>query len=260
MKYVGWLALSLAIAGCGGGGGGGGGGGAGGLTPEETAVLARSILEDCQAGQIDAVLENLEPIRDLLTDQTPNPPAFEITSLDLVQANVGWAVDLDNDGTDDVTGVLRIRDAAGNPAWPVDLAALLGGDLDLLSALGTIADGTRLLFEFDSTFPVTVTGTLTAVVSNGEVATVEGSGEARSGGCVSMLQFSPIGFANIEGDYPVADMDMTVQSGQGALQGTATLDGSHIAVVEVTVDGGQGVHTLLIDMETGTVTPLASQN
>lgn len=251
------LVLSvLSIVACGGGGGGGGGGSdTPPLTVDQSAQVAQTVLEECGAAQVDTFLAELGPVQELLDGTAAVEPDFQVTSLDLIQARVGWTADLDLDGTVDLSGTTQILNAAGNPTWPIDFAALLAGNLTIDQVLAAMPDGTQLLFDVTTPDQPQVNADLAAVINANTVDTVTGSGTVTNGGCVSTYDLGTLTLGDLQTEYPSAVFDLSILGASGSVDGDITLDGTTLAVAAVEVNGGQGMHTFEVDLETGTVTP-----
>jgi hypothetical protein len=249
------LLLALLLA-CGGGSGSTTTGP--GLGNAALQDLAQQILDECAAGTLQEWIDLLSSFQSLLDPEATEQPTFTVTGLDIVQAQLEWALDVDNDGTVDVTGSVGFTDAAGDPTIPFDLTAflaLLNGDLDGLSGLlGAAADGTVVRLEFTGETIVNVDGFVSVALMGGVAESMTAEGTLDSGSCTGTYDIDGTDFDSLGGTYPTASFNALIQGAGGKLTGTVTLDGTSIARLVVNLNDGAEVYTFDLDLATGEVT------
>ena len=247
MRYIFVSIVLTLVCACGGGGGGSAG-------PSPLEQVAQQILETCGATTIDSYLELLAIFEGLLDPAETDPQTFMILVTIPADAGVDWELDLDADPGPDVLGRLQFVDAAGDPETTVDVDQLQTGfdDLDLL--LPTVPDGTSMVFAMLRGAPPPFEGSFTFDVTGSAVSQVAGDFLIQDLLCEANLSFSGASLANVGGAVPTLVITITLTAPEGDLAGTVTLDGTNIAVVEVSVDGSAQTFSFEINLTTGAVT------
>ena len=247
------LALALALA-CGGGG----------SSPADLTgsaapqSVAQSILEDCALTTVFDYLDIVNAVGGLLDPAATSAPVFSLEGIDILKASIDWSLDLDNDGVADLTGTIRFTDAADNPTLPFDLLQLLtSGFSDLPDLLGTVRDGTRMHLDYTGTGALSSSGGFVVDYTGGLPSDVSGNGAAQSGSCSGSFSFDTTNLLDLRGIYPRIDLDLTLQSSGGRIDGTMTLDGTNTARVVVRTNGGTQTSTYLVNLDSGAVTPVS---
>jgi hypothetical protein len=246
-RFLGPILVALA-AGCGGGGIA--------PAPQSSGLTAQELVEQCVAGDL-ADLNGLFAVVQGLIDGSGPAPEFDLLA-GLLSGIVPYTLDIDDDGTDDLSGTVHFRNAAGQVTIPVsDLDALLNGELGLPEILAQIPPGTsfHVTFSFDGTLAGAApsdggTGELVFAFDAGggdlSAVRVSGDGSLRSAECVFDFAFSDVP-ADRLGGFPVAEIAFTLRAGSDRLLGTVTLDGTSIARVEAAL-GGAAPEVFLVDL------------
>jgi len=259
------LVFLAAAVGCGGGSSGtqnsaannpGGGG--------NPPLTAQDLVEGCLAGDLQDLSGVLGLLQGLLEGGAGPQPEFNLVA-GLLTGTFPWTLDVDEDGTDDLTGTLNLSDADGKVLGPADLAVLvtlLGGTpAGLADFLAALPDGTsvNLTFAFDglsllqgSATGSTGDGALSLEIQGGAPVAASGSGSVASGDCSFAFAFDDVDVTGLlgEGGFGVATVDFELESGGHALTGTVALDGTDVAQITASLDGGApGIYA--IDLTTG---------
>ena len=246
------LLVAFAIA-CSGGGDG---------TPAATgdALTAQEILGNCVAFDAADLASLLEMLQGTLTG-AENAPGI---SLDILGGIVGggvfpYGVDLDTDGTDDITGTIHFTDGDGAITIPFDLDQLDTLDPnDPLGLLAAIRDGTTLhmSFLFDSLVLESGNGAdgegeFSLLIDGGAIGALAGEATFGSGDCVFDLSFSELTLGELEpGAYPVATVDYSLDAVDGKISGSVVLDGTSVARVSASLDGAPA-EVFTVDLASG---------
>jgi hypothetical protein len=208
---------------------------------------ATGILEDCALVGV----ERLEEILALLEQSTGGlpgtaggatglPPGFRITGFNVFTGKITWALDLEPDGVDDVTGVFGFEDASGNPTFPFNPLDFLTGTPDLQSLLASLPDGTVVVTDFTvppklESDPLT-TGHVEVTFDLGMPTQASGSVHTTSTDCEGSFSFDDVAADDVLAQYPTATVAASMGSSEGQLDGTIQADGTSQALVEMTLD------------------------
>jgi hypothetical protein len=246
------LALVL-VAGCGGGGGGG---------SSTSDLTTQELLQQCLASDLADLSTLIATVQGLLdSDGTGPQPQFDLIGAVLTGV-LPWTVDLDGDQANDLSGSIFLTDANGDITLPASLIALLGGGgtLDLDAILALLPDGTNvnLTFAFDEMDLVegaSGDGDFSVEVEGGAPTGVSGGGTFASGECDFTFDFDGLSPEILEGGgFGTGSVGFDLGVGRDSVGGTIVLDGTNIARVTATRDGG-APETFLVDLTTGAVTP-----
>jgi len=256
MRTLGLAMLVLSVAACGGGGGGGGTDTTAGTVADETISgpgpddnLVLQILEDCGLSKLDDFLDIVEQYGSLL-DPEAAPPDFKITGITL-SGIVSFTVDFDSDQQVDASGTLRFTDDSGKTIIPLNLLTLiLGGTDDLQGFVSALDDGTHVVLTVDSNLDPDFTGEFDFELANGAVSAVSGDGTVTRDQCEADFAFDDIGIEDLEGEYPIADLEIGVISSAGGVEGTVAMDGTNVANLDLTLNGGSDVYSYTYDLDT----------
>lgn len=246
-KIVPALIVSLCVA-CGGGST---------STPVGAAPLtAQDLVESCVVTDLQDLAELLDIMQNLL-DPAADLPAPELDVLQfLVDGTVGWSLDVDEDGTVDLRGSVGFLDADGKPTLPIDIGDILGGaPLDLATVLAGLDAGTTLDLDFETSGSLatsaTGSGTMSFLFDGEGVASVSGDGQFESGACRLDFDFEDIdAFDPAVDGFPVASLGFGLTSEGQNLGGSVDLDGTSVAEIRATLEGGVE-EVFRIDLETG---------
>lgn len=254
-----FLASSL-LAACGGGGGGPGSANQDPPEPPDPAAFVQQAVTDCLASDALALLELLADLQATLEGNPDGTqPAITLDSVDLAQNSAAVSVDLDLDGSTDLTASLRLANAAGQPALSaLDFAALVlnASGQDLTSLLTGLPDGTRVIVTFQTLTAPSGSGQLDLTVEGGVI--VRGSGTVIVTGleCTTTFTFQDVPAAALlnGGLYPELEAAWSIDTPGGEISGLLVLDGTNLAGVSATYLGVPYAYTL--DLDTGAVTPV----
>jgi hypothetical protein len=246
-KIVTALVLSVCVA-CGGGSA---------PAPVDAAPLtAQDLVESCVTTDLQDLAALLDVLQNLL-DPASELPAPDLDLLQfLVDGTIGWSLDIDEDGTVDLSGSVGFLDAGGMPTLPIDIGDIIGGaPLDLATVLANIEAGTTLDLDFEMAGALATdgagSGTLSFLFDDAGVASVSGDGIFESAACMFEFDFADIdAFDPAVDGFPVASLGFGLTADDQRLGGSIDLDGSNVAEVRAALDGGTE-EVFRIDLETG---------
>ena len=247
MKYISIAAILALITGCSGGGGVPGNPGGG----QTNAQLAQQVLEACAQDNIDQLIEILGIIQGLADPGTP-VPTLQITSIDIINLQLTWELDTGTDGVPDLGGTIRFDDGAGGLPT-LDLSPIVNlGIAGLPQVLASLADGNRLIVDFDSTPPNTM-GSIAVTFLNSLPSTADGQIDSVAVICSATITFMSTDVATLFlGGTPTATFDITMMGASGTVTGTMAFDGSNTVTFNVML--GADNFTFTFDIVTGQVT------
>ena len=247
------LALALVLAGCGGGGGGG---------PTTSPLTTQELLEQCLASDLSDLSTLLATIQGMLDSGGAGPqPEFDLIAA-VLTGRLPWTLDVDGDQVDDLSGQIFLTDAAGDITIPAAVVTALtgGGTFDLDTILALLPDGTNvnLTFDFadlDLVHGASGDGDFAVGVEGGAPTTVTGGATFDSGECDFVFDFDGLGPEILGGGgFGSGSMGFDMGIGADDIGGTIVLDGSNVAHVTATRNGG-AAESFLVDLTTGVVTP-----
>lgn len=244
-----------------------GGGGAGPGVRPDPPVNAQQLTEDIVSGCLQSSLDQLLTLRAAIeAGATAGAvPGIRMTGVDLsnpTQPAVTWAGDLDGDTIDDASGSVRL---GGLSALQVAaLAAQLGApDADVAAVLSTLPTGTTLRNVFTATTPgLTAEGDVLVRLVNatGSQAlpdTTTGSVTTTDAACEVTWSWTQLAVAGlVAGPYPIASMDVVVDSAMGQLTGVLVMDGTSTAALHTELQPSGAPSDFTLDLDTGVLTPL----
>ncbi len=231
--------------------------------PINQAPTAQRILENCVAFDAADLASLMEMLQATMTGGEGAP---EI-SIDLVGGVLGggvfpYGVDMDLDGTDDITGTIHFTNAAGTTTIPFDTSDL--GSLDPSNPLGLLAaiqDGTTLhmSFAFDSLLlesgnGASGEGEFRMLIDSGMIASTDGEATFGSGACAFDVNFEDLALGEfVEGTFPDAMFEFNLDAVEGEVAGKIEFDGTSKVKVTASIDGG-AEETFTIDLLDGGLT------
>ena len=235
-------------------------------TPTDTnneALSAQQVLENCVAFDAADLASLLEMLQATMTGGENAP---EI-SLDLVGGLLGggvfpYGVDIDLDGTDDITGTIHFTNAEGETTLPFDVSEI--GSLDPSDPLGLLAaveDGSTLHmgFLFDSLLlesgnGASGEGEFSMLIDGGMIASTGGEATFGSGNCAFDVSFADVALGEfVEGTFPDARFDYSLDAVEGEVSGSLEFDGTSRVKVTASLDGGPA-EVFTIDLLNGGLT------
>jgi len=265
------LVVFLALAvGCGGGGSGTQNSAANNPGGSNNPPLtAQELLEGCLAGDLQDLSAVIGLLQGMFEGGDAPQPEFNLIA-GLLTGTFPWTLDVDEDGTADLTGTLNLSDASGKVLGPAELAALvtlLGGGTpaSLGDFLAALPDGTsvNLTFAFDglsllqgSAAGATGDGALSVEIRGGAPVSASGSGSVESGDCTFDFTFDDVDVTALlgGGTFGTASVDFELASAGHTLTGSVALDGTDLAQVTASLDGGTP-ETYTLDLTTGQLVP-----
>jgi len=264
MRTILVMLLALAV-GCGGGGSGTQNSAANNPGGNDAPPLtAQALLEGCLAGDLQDLSAVIGLLQGMLEGGDAPQPEFNLVA-GLLTGTFPWTLDVDEDGTADLTGTLNLSDADGKVLGPAELAALvtlLGGTPgSLADFLAALPDGTsvNLTFAFDglsllqgSAAGATGDGALSLEIRDGVPVSASGSGSVESGDCTFDFTFDDVDVAGLLGGgaFGTAGVAFELTSAGHSLTGSVTLDGTDLAQITASLDGGPP-ETYTLDLVTG---------
>jgi len=234
---------------------------------DDVALTVQELLESCVTTDVPDLAALLDVLQNLLDEDAMLPqPQLDLLRL-LVDGKVGFALDLDEDGTNDLTGAFGFLDAQGDPTVPLDAQTIQeiasGGDVDLQAIVAELPPGTTFLLDFELpnlpgpalTGDAPPSGTVEFTLGDDGVTEVSGGGSFRSGDCSFDFSFDDVGDLDtgIDG-FPVASVGFDLAVGEESLGGSIELDGTSTAVVRAARGGGDP-EIFELDLETGALVP-----
>jgi hypothetical protein len=263
------LTLVLVLSAC---GGGGGGAPPAGEDPPPTGTDARTqeILQGCLPLALTEATNWADRMQDVFDGNGSTqsiqiepggvlvdpPPPDTATSV-----AINWAYDPDG-GRVDGTGVFSFEDDQGTPVQPFpqnDLDTIVNSEDidDLGTILLNIAEGTRLLADYNAPELALRTATLDVTFTGGAPGSTDGTLGVFDTDCGTQLSWTGITMADLQGDlattFPSGAFDVTVNEGTDVVVGTLTLDGTRTATATVSRNG-EAATNWQIDLVTGVAT------
>jgi hypothetical protein len=231
MRYIPLLCVLVAC---------GGGSSAPGTLPADQPQTVQQAFEECLATDAVDIASLVDLLQGLLVsgqDQLPQPQ-FDLLAGLLSGGRVPYTWDLDEDGTNELGGIVRFLDADGNTTIPFDIATLLASGIDdPLALIAQVPEGTRLELTFtlggallQSASEASGDGTLVFSLGGGTVTGVSGSGTFGAGPCLFDFSFDDVPVTALDG-FPTADFEFDARIGADRLVGTIRFDGTETAVV-----------------------------
>ena len=238
-------------------------------TDQVAAARARiqQLLEGCAASSTDELLALIQILSPFLTpDSTAVPPGLSITGFSLLNGTVDWAMDIENDGTDDATGTAGFRTPSDTPYVPLDFLTLLPplGDVsNLPTVLAGLPDGTILRTTFNLMRGVTANGSADVVFANpdgtsGAPSATSGNISIVAGDCTTSFTWTDAPIPDLSSptfQYPTTDVGMSVQSPDDRVTGTLAFDGDETAILDATLQSTGTSERFILDLSQGTLTP-----
>jgi len=217
------------------------------------------VLESCGVLALDSFLEALDLAVAILDPNATGALPIVVSSVDQPGGSVSWEADLGGDAAPELIGTLQFLDDQGQPAPPpFDLNQLLTQGLDPLDQLVTqLLDGWTVEIIAAAPLEPMLNAGFSFAFTGGAVTGVVGTGQLQSMTCVGLFDMPEAPLADLAPAFPTADMTASFTEMQTTVAGTCTFDGTNVAVVDVTVNGGGTVYSFAINLTTGTVTPVS---
>jgi len=207
------------------------------------AASAQAMLEECVAADA-AELEDL--LRRLQSAAAGDLDGLvRITGLDLLRVRAEFAVDLDGDLADDITGTLRFEDASGRPTLPFDPFSFLD---DPLGAIAAVPDGTSAIAEWTFAGSGDGHGEATYRFEGGTVVGASGSGTFARESCGLEFDFT----ADASG---AASISFEAAAGVDVIRGSVEPDGPEALLVRARL-GSKAEQSFRLDLRTGLISPI----
>ena len=231
--------------------------------PTNESLSAQQILENCVA--FDAA--DLASLMEMLQATMANGEGAPEISIDLIGGVLGggvfpYGIDLDLDGTDDITGTIHFTNEAGTTTIPFDASDV--GSLDPSDPLGVLAaieDGTTLHMAFaldslmlESGHGASGDGAFHMLIDNGAIASTDGEATLGSGDCAFDVDFADLALGGfLEGTFPDAMLEYSLDAVEGTVAGSIEFDGTSKVKITASLDGGPA-ETFTIDLLDGGLT------
>ncbi len=221
--------------------------------PDPTEV-ALAILEECALDDVGRLLALLDVFAPLLDPAQPLPP-FELAGIDTEGFALDWRLDTNDDDVPDMNGTFRFQDVDGNAVLPLseeEIEAIeTSGNLDSLPGLiENLPAGTTLVLQFTQTGSAEVVGLL-GVTFESPGPLLSGTINILATTCTTAFRIRGVDATALLGDYPDADIPITVSSAKGILVGSVIMDGTPLAKIRVTY--AETALEFVLDLESGTL-------
>jgi hypothetical protein len=228
-----------------------------GPPPEEVAL---EILQECALHDVSRLLDLLDVFAPLLDPMAELPP-FELDSLDQENLVLYWQLDSNGDTVNDMNGSFRFEDASGTPFLPLtdeEVEQLVAtGDLSILPAiLESMPAGSALAMTFVQPGVADVVGNMGISFADGPVG-LAGTVNILATQCTTAFRIRGINADALAGDYPDADVPITVAGAAGVLVGSVLMDGGPLATIRVTFEDTP--LEFVLDLATGELVETAPQ-
>ena len=150
--------------------------------------------------------------------------------------------------------MLRFEDAAGEPGFPFETAALADLTLDALpSLLADVPEGTVMNVQVSEVGTPEIVGLIRVQIFGLGLSVASGTVTIRSGDCTTSFSIRPTPALALLGTYPTAVVDTTISSKNGLVQGTVSMNGTPRAVLVMTYNQ-ESTFTWWLDLDTGELT------